>query len=63
LLEFGELMSDGGGVPATTLVGMVVAGVTGYLAIAILIRILTRFGLAPFGIYCVAVGIISLIVL
>ena len=42
---------------------MLVAGLSGYLAIAILIRILTRVGLAPFGIYCVAVGIISLVVL
>lgn len=63
LLEFSDLISEGGGIPATTWVGMLVAGVSGYVAIAVLIRILTRIGLAPFGIYCVALGIVSLIVL
>jgi undecaprenyl-diphosphatase len=63
LLEFGELISEGGGVPATTWAGMLVAGLSGYVAIAILIRILTRIGLAPFGIYCVALGVISLVAL
>jgi undecaprenyl pyrophosphate phosphatase UppP len=40
-----------------------VAGVAGYFAIALLIRILTQVGLAPFGVYCVLVGGFSLVVL
>jgi len=59
-----ELFSDGGGsIPAATWVGVAVAALAGYAAIAILIRILARVGLAPFGIYCVAFGILALVAL
>ena len=53
-----ELVRSGGFEPSL-LVGMVVAGVTGYLAITWLIRLLTTHGLAPFGIYCVAFGALA----
>jgi undecaprenyl pyrophosphate phosphatase UppP len=43
--------------------GVVVAGLSGYAAIAILLRVLTRVGLGPFGIYCLAFGSLSLILL
>ena len=46
-----------------SLVTMVVAAVVGYWAIAFLIRVLGKVGLAPFGIYCVAAGTISVIIL
>jgi undecaprenyl pyrophosphate phosphatase UppP len=58
-----DLISEGTGVSGSILVGTVVAGVAGYFAIALLIRILTQVGLAPFGIYCVLFGAFSLIVL
>jgi len=41
----------------------VVAGLIGYLAIALLIRALQRVGLGPFGLYCVTVGAVALAVL
>lgn len=63
LLSAVELIEEGGGVPPETIVGMIVAAVSGYAAIAILIRVLTRVGLAPFGVYCVVAGAISIIVL
>jgi undecaprenyl-diphosphatase len=37
-------------------VGLVVAAVSGYLAIALLLRALRRVGLVPFAIYCFIVG-------
>jgi len=42
---------------------VVVAGLTGYAAIAILLRLLTRVGLAPFGVYCVTFGAIAMVIL
>lgn len=63
LLSVARAISDGEGITASTIAGMVVAAVTGYWAIAFLIRVLTRAGLAPFGIYCVAFGVVALIAL
>jgi undecaprenyl-diphosphatase len=63
LLSIARAISDGEGITASTIVGMVVAAVTGYWAIAFLIRVLARAGLAPFGIYCVTLGVIALIAL
>lgn len=59
----GAGLAGTGGVTAATWVGVVVAGLTGYAAIAFLIRILTRSGLRPFAIYAVGAGIVGLIVL
>jgi len=56
LFQIAELVSSGGAIPATVWVSMVVAGLTGYAAIAILLRTLTRIGLAPFGLYCITFG-------
>lgn len=62
LLELWSLLSDGG-VPARAWVGVLVAAVTGYGAIAFLLKMLERTGLAPYAIYCVIVGAIALVVL
>lgn len=62
LLQGLELIGAGG-FGAEVWVGMVVAAVSGYLAIAVLLRALNRFGLRPFALYCFAVGIIALILL
>ena len=63
LLSLLDLMEEGGGVPASTWVGMVVAAFSGYAAIALLLRVLGRVGLAPFGIYCVVAGTLSFVLL
>lgn len=45
------------------LVGAVTAAVSGYAAIAVLLRLLKRRVIRPFGWYCVAAGIVTLTVL
>ena len=62
LLELGTLLTDGG-VPATAWVGVLVAAATGYGAIAFLLKMLARTGLAPYALYCVVVGVVALVVL
>lgn len=44
-------------------VGMVVAGVTGYLAIAAFLGLLRRSGLVPFSIYCLLAGTATILLL
>ncbi len=63
LLEFIDLANDGRGVTSATWVGMAVAALAGYAAIALLLRLIERAGLAPFGIYCVGFGTIALILI
>ncbi len=63
LLEMIDALSSGASIGATVWVAVVVAGLSGYAAIAILLRVLTRIGLAPFGIYCVAAGALALVAL
>lgn len=58
-----DLSDSGDGVGAELLVGVLVAALVGYLAIALLLKIIQAAGLVPFGIYCVAFGAISLMVL
>ncbi|MDH3606263.1 MAG: undecaprenyl-diphosphate phosphatase [Acidimicrobiia bacterium] len=50
-----------GGLEASLLVGVAVAAVSGYAAIAVLIKSLTRFGLRPFALYCFVVGLIAIL--
>lgn len=45
------------------LVGLAVSAVSGYLAIAALLKALAKVGFAPFSIYCLVVGVAALIVL
>ncbi len=54
---------DSGGVSTSTWLAVVVAAISGYAAIALLIRVLGRVGLRPFAVYAVAVGLIGLWVL
>ncbi len=63
LLSIVDVLSSGESIPAEVWVGMIAAGLSGYLAIAILLKLLARVGLAPFGIYCVAFGVFSIIML
>ena len=59
LVSFVELADEGGSVDASLLVGVAVAAVVGYIAIAVLLRILRAAGLWPFGIYCVVFGAVA----
>ena len=43
--------------------GVAAAALSGYGAIALLIKTIARWGLRPFGIYCVAAGALSLLLL
>ncbi|HEX2420511.1 MAG TPA: undecaprenyl-diphosphate phosphatase, partial [Acidimicrobiia bacterium] len=62
LFELFSLANDGG-VPKSAWLGVAVAGLTGYLAIAFLLRMLARTGLSGYGFYCLAFGTIALLVL
>jgi len=62
LLEFVDLAQEGGGITGATWLGMAVAAVSGYAAIALLLRLIGRIGLMPFGIYCVGFGTLALAV-
>ena len=57
-----EVLSEGGFGPEL-LVGLAVAAVSGYAAIAILLAALRRIGLAPFAIYCFVVGGLTIVFL
>ena len=59
VLEFIDLAGEEGGIGGETLVGLAVAAVVGYAAIAGLLRLIRKSGLAPFGMYCVAAGIVA----
>ncbi|MDH3539648.1 MAG: undecaprenyl-diphosphate phosphatase [Acidimicrobiia bacterium] len=50
-----------GGLEWDLLVGVLVAAVSGYVAIAVLIKALIRYGLEPFALYCFAVGLVAVI--
>jgi undecaprenyl pyrophosphate phosphatase UppP len=56
-------VSDGAGISVEIIVGTVVAGIIGYFAIAILIRVLTSVGMGPFGVYCIVLGVVGLALL
>jgi undecaprenyl-diphosphatase len=58
-----DLNESGDGAGTELFVGVVVAGLVGYLAIAVLLKILRAAGLVPFGIYCVAFGSFAFLVI
>ncbi len=62
LLELGNL-AGGSGVETATWVGVAVAAVTGYAAIAFLLRMLSRTGLWTYAVYCLVVGVVALVLL
>lgn len=53
-------ISDSNVEPAQLLVGMAVAALSGYAAIALLLSALRKVGLAPFAYYCFAIGAIAI---
>jgi undecaprenyl-diphosphatase len=53
---------DGSGTPAgQLLVGTLVAAISGYAAIALLLAALRRVGLVPFAIYCFMIGTVAIV--
>ena len=63
LLEMADLLSSAEGIAGSVWVGMGVAAVSGYAAIALLLRVLVTRGLVPFAYYATIAGIVGLIVL
>lgn len=61
LTQLPELV-DAGQFGADMIVGLLVAAVSGYLAIAWLLAALRRTGLLPFAAYCLAIGFVTVIV-
>ncbi len=59
LLQFLDLTSQDGGIDPVIWVGVLVAAISGYAAIALLLGVLRRTGLGPFGYYCVVAGVIA----
>ena len=57
-----DLIRSGGFEPAM-LAGLVTAAVSGYFAIAFLVRLLARAGLAPYAVYCIVFGALAWILL
>lgn len=56
-------VSEAGGMEPSLLVGLAVAAVSGYAAIALLLAALRRVGLVPFAAYALTVGTIAILVL
>ncbi len=54
-------LADQGGLSAEVFVGAAVAAVSGYFAIAVLLRLLGRIGLVPFSAYCFVVGSLAVL--
>ncbi len=63
LLGGKDLLDSGIGVGSEVFVGMLVAAVSGYAAIAFLLRLIGKTGLAPFGLYCIVAATVALLVL
>lgn len=63
LFEGKDLIDSGAGIAPEILVGVVVAAVSGYAAIAFLLRLISKTGLSPFGLYCMVAATVALIVL
>ena len=63
VFEGRDLLDSGSGIGADILVGVAVAAVSGYFAIAFLLRLIGRTGLAPFGLYCIVAATVALLVL
>ncbi len=64
LMEVLKSDSAGGSLPLPScLVGAIVAGVVGFVAIGMLIRVLNSGKFWMFGLYCMAVGVLSMILI
>ena len=60
LSQLPDLLDEGGS-GGELVVGMVVAAVTGYFAISLLLSAIRRVGLYPFAIYCAIIGVLTVV--
>jgi undecaprenyl-diphosphatase len=63
LFEGKDFLDSGATLGGEILVGVAVAAISGYAAIAFLLRLIGRTGLYPFGIYCMVAATTALIIL
>lgn len=63
LLGGRDLIDSSTGIGAEIVAGILVAAVSGYAAIAFLLRLIGRTGLAPFGLYCMIAAAVALVLL
>jgi undecaprenyl-diphosphatase len=63
LFEGKDFLDSGATIGSDLLVGVAVAAISGYVAIAFLLRLIGRSGLSPFGIYCMIAATTALIIL
>ncbi|HEX2153105.1 MAG TPA: undecaprenyl-diphosphate phosphatase [Acidimicrobiia bacterium] len=56
-------VSESGGLEPSLIVGLVVAAVSGYAAIALVLAALRRVGLIPFAVYAMVVGVAAIVLL
>jgi undecaprenyl-diphosphatase len=54
-------MLGGGGAAGPSLVGALCAAIAAYAAVRFMMHFLARTGLVPFGVYCIAIGAISVV--
>ncbi|MFQ5967344.1 MAG: undecaprenyl-diphosphate phosphatase [Acidimicrobiia bacterium] len=62
IIEGAELAGEGG-LAVDVLIAVAVAALAGYAAIAIVLRVVNRYGLRPFAYYCFALAAVALIAL
>ncbi len=63
VFEGKDLLESGSGVGVEIFAGVAVAAISGYAAIAFLLRLIGRTGLSPFGLYCMVAASAALMVL
>lgn len=59
----GARLADAGAIPGSVWLAVLLAALSGYLAIWILVKLVERLGLRPYAYYCFAAGVASLLFL
>lgn len=59
----GARLAETGDIPGSVWLAVVLAAISGYAAIWILVKLVARLGLRPYAYYCVAAGVLSLLFL
>ena len=61
VFEGKDLLDSGSSVGVEIFLGVAVAAISGYVAIAFLLRLIGRTGLSPFGLYCMVAATVAFI--